>query len=293
MDFSKILSAKKAIEDRSKRPDFGPRINYWKPTKPKSEIRIMPDFADEGVYAGQFWREVHQHWLKEDGGKNNVILCEEKTPFLSGEKCDICSYVSELRADKTNIEAQTLANDIKSKVAYLMTIIDMADPEYTAADLAKAMESAPDGEAPFKVGDPKLQIYAAGPTVFNAILGIIQDNSLDITSFKEGHNIFLEKAGTGINTKYTVNLKVKSSNVGEKVANVSLPDLSRIGKTEDDKQKLLASLPHVSVTPALPAPKAEVVRNLSPVGKKLVDKSRDEEGVDEFSERLKASLLNL
>jgi hypothetical protein len=282
LDMSKILKTKAALTERMSKASGSnfTKVLFWKPNKGKNTIRIMPpSWAPDSPFAGQFWREVHQHWNVAEN-QNGPVICPAKTPHSAGGDCPICKFVEELKADKTNVQAQEMVKDIRAKVAYLVNIVDLNDPVYTAKDVAEATKENPDAEVPFNVGDPKIQVYAATTSVFSLILGIIQDNELDITNLKTGNDLFLTKNGEKLTTKYEVSLKVKSS-VSDVPEDANFPDLGAVGINLDSEKLMdllstgvggahVASLPSGTKTTALPAntskapskPKKEVVNDV-------------------------------
>lgn len=164
-------------------------------------LRFMPPWTDEGPNALQFWRIVAQHWHISDSMKGPVV-CPKATPGMNGE-CPICDFVDLLKAEETP-EAKELVKEIRAKFTYLFTVIDCNDPEYTKRDLMKFQKEYPDKkEIPFKVGDPKLQVYAAPFSVYNSVMSFFKKGG-DVTDLERGHDIIVSKSGSGINTKYTV-----------------------------------------------------------------------------------------
>ncbi len=180
----------------------GSRVAFWKPST-KNVIRVLPTLNEEGEPT-DFWREVFQHWnVKEEQG--GPVLCPKKTVgFPEGEGCPVCDFVDALRKNKTSVAAQQVAKEVRAKETFLLPIIDLKDPVYKERDVAS--------NDTLKLGDPKVQIYACPSTVFNDILGIIDTNSLDITSLTEGHDLAItkqEKAGNKQFATYSVTLMVK------------------------------------------------------------------------------------
>lgn len=211
----KVRNAKQEAEDRLSRGG-GPRASFWKPKNGDNRIRIMPpwlnptgdpDYAvpeNLTFYEGQFWRQVAQHWnVSED--QKGPILCPKQTPGLEGD-CPICEFVESLKEDKSDVQAIALAKEIRAKVTYLLNIVDMADPVYTADDVAEWKKERPDNDVPFAAGDTKVQLYAAPLTVYDAILGLIVANGKDITRLQDGRVVVLTRHPNKnpIKTRYTV-----------------------------------------------------------------------------------------
>ncbi|NJL54174.1 hypothetical protein HC928_02660 [bacterium] len=242
LDIEKLRKAQQELQARMARGGGSPSLKFWRPSEGANTVRILPAWTQDGPLAGQFWREVHQHWnLVEDSGP---VLCPKKTPYASEDKeCPICDLVDELRDRKTDVQAQELLKNIRAKVAYLMSIIDMRDAAYTAKDVAEWSKDRPGQECPFSVGDPKVRCYAATTTISEQIFGIITSNGMDITDRFTGHNIILTKIGNKdrLKTRYTVtpDLKATKAPIPE---DFQLPDLSAIGQVKpfDELMKLLS-----------------------------------------------------
>lgn len=244
LDYEKLKKAAQELQARMNRGG-GPSMRFWKPANGKNTVRILPAWTEEGVFAGQFFREVHQHWnVTEESGP---VLCPKKTPEASHDKeCPICDFVDQLRAQKSNVQAQELAKELRAKVAYLFSIVDLSDPEYTAKDVAEWKKDRPDSDCPFEVGDIKIQCYAAGTTVANDIMNIVIANEMDITDIESGNNVYITKIPNKnpMQTKYTVTPEIKKTKAPIS-SGTKLPDLSKIGKVQsyDDMVKLLGEGP--------------------------------------------------
>lgn len=228
VDMSKLRAMREQLAASNK--DFGDRehVLWWRPEAGTNRIRILPPWTDEGFHAGAFWREVAQHWQVSPELKGPVV-CPRNTPGVEDDDCPICDLVDQLRGMKNDPGALELANNLRAKKNYLLNVLNLDDPEYTARDVANFKKERPDAEVPFAAGDPKIQVYAAGITVFQQILAIIDENDKNITDLKEGHDIKIEKTGKGFNTKYTLTIILKSSPVENVDENTELTDLSKVG----------------------------------------------------------------
>jgi hypothetical protein len=236
IDMDKLRGHQEKIAD--KKP--GQSAKFWKADSATNDLRVMPPWTEVEQYRGMIAREVFQHWGVSEEQKGPV-LCVDKTEDLEGN-CPICQFVKELYEDKTNVEAQELAKRIKAKAAYFMNIVDLSDSTYTAKDVAEFKKNRPDAtDLPFSAGDPKIQVYAAPKTVYDAILSIILKNNMDITDLENGYDIVLTKSGKGLNTKYSVTPKLKPS-ASDVTADRALPALDKVGfvMKEGDMLKLLA-----------------------------------------------------
>jgi len=223
-------------------PRMGTSAKFWKPKEGDNPVRVMPCWTDQDPFVGAFWREVAQHWGVSPDQKG-PILCVEKTPFLEGS-CPICAFVDELRKDTGNVEAQELAKTLRAKIAYLVNLVDLTDPVYTAKDVAEFKKAKPDVEVPFKAGSAKIQVYACPKMAFESILDKINTNAIDITDLEAGHDLIFNKTSTPGNamlTKYKVEAKFKPSESAVTKED-TIPDLERVGfvMKEQEMLRLLA-----------------------------------------------------
>jgi hypothetical protein len=223
--FDIVDAQKKRTEEQLARGGGRSSAKFWKPEDGDNNIRIMPQW--NANLGGQFWREVAQHWNVEEN-QRGPILCPKNTPDLEGE-CPICELVATLRLDKSNVEAQRYMKDIKAKKTYLLNIVDLKNPVYTAQDVAEFTQSRPDEEPTFKVGDPKINIYACPITIFDLILGIINTQRADITDLETGRNVRLRKLPNKdrLKTRYEVYPDFEKSAAG--FTDPALPALDQVG----------------------------------------------------------------
>lgn len=202
----KILAQQAELQARE--DSFGTfvRLPFFIPENGPNEIRILPawtvDPADH--FCEQFWREVGQHWRVN--GKAPII-CPRVTEKLKDEDipCAICEFCEELAKDKSNLNAVKLLKDIKAKRAYMLPVIDLSDPEYTAKDVANFKGE----ECPFEPGDPKVQLYAAGQTVWTQLIATMANGKRSIADLDTGRNITIDRqynAKNPMKTKYVVSM---------------------------------------------------------------------------------------
>lgn len=219
------INATKARIDERTNVRRGPSVMFWRPSAGKNRIRIMPAWTNEGFHAGIFWREVAQHWGLSDE-LHGPVLCAKQTPGIEGE-CPACDLVARLRSEKS-LRAGEVAKDIRAKRAYLLNVVDLDDAEFSAKEIAEWTKANPGDTCPFKVGDTKVQVYAAPGGVFNSLLTSLQANQTDFTDLEKGHDIVIERAGKGLTTKYTVNPILAPSAAP---AFQELPPLDQVGYT--------------------------------------------------------------
>jgi gp32 DNA binding protein like len=213
-DLSKVTEEKARLAAKdAKKPNtfmFVPRFNM---KGKKARIRLLPPWTDEGPNALKIFTTLYQHWNVSDSFKAPVTCSKHTTDYDTTGECEICDLVDSLRATK-NPEAVELAKNMRAQVSYLYNIIDLDDPKWTQRNFDEYVEknSREDGsevEVPFKVGDPKIQVFAAKTSIHKCIVDLIEENNLDITDIVEGNNITITKTGEGLQTKYQATPEIK------------------------------------------------------------------------------------
>lgn len=273
LDWDKLDAQLGKIASRSSNR---PRVKFYKVGPGKNKLRVLPPWTNEGQHAGSFWREVVQHWGV--GGDNaGPVLCTSKTPGESGQ-CDVCDLLTSTKASHgKDLEVQRMLHDLRGKTAYLMSIVDLEDPVYTAKDVAEFKSADPDRDPPFAAGDCKVQVYAAPMTVFQAISSQIRNNRVNITDAVKGHNIFIERTGKGMNTKYTVSLELSPS---EMPAGAQPVDLSLVMTAHDDLASIIANGPLSDFNNKTPRLESSSAKELK----------KDASGVGDLTDALNAAI---
>ncbi len=225
IDRSKLEKAANAAQIQNSKFAGGPSTKWFTFKGTSARLRFMPPWTDQEPWDGQFWRVVEQHWHVSEEQKAPLI-CPKNTPFLGGD-CPVCDFVAELKLRTDDTAAQELVKEIRSKTAYLFSVIDLDNPEYTAKDVAEAKAAKPDKEPSFKVGDPKLQVYAAPFTVYNTVIALFKDGS-DIVDLEAGHDINIMRTGKEKQTKYTITPNLRPTRSAVPLDTV-MPDLSKVG----------------------------------------------------------------
>lgn len=225
----KVKEAKQRTQELLARGGGRSSARFWRPADGDNKIRVMPEWK-EGL-DGVFWREVAQHW-NVSADQKGPVLCPKETPDLEGS-CPVCELVQSLRADKSNLEAQRIAKDLRAKKTYFYNVVVERDPVYTAADVAEFKQNRPDADCPFDVGSPKIQIYACPLTIHDQILGIIHSSGKDITDLHEGRGIRVNKIPNKdrLKTRYEVYPDLDPSDTG--FEDPSFPALDKVGFTLD------------------------------------------------------------
>lgn len=239
IDWNKVNSKAQQLEQKLTKKSGG-GAKFWRPRDGENRIRVLTGWATEGDFVGQFWREVAQHWGVSES-QSGPIVCPKETPYLEGD-CPICDFVEALKSKKGDLAAQELVKDLRAKTAYLLNVVDLKDPVYTANDVAEYKKSRPENDVPFAVGDTKVQVFAAPSTVFNQILNACKANQMDITDPMSGNDVSLTKMGKGLTTKYTLTVMLRSTPAPADATPVPLNEIGRV-LPEDKMLELLAEGP--------------------------------------------------
>lgn len=218
LDWDKLDAQKQKLDEKLSRGSKGVSSKFWRPKAGSNLIRVLPSWASDGDFEGQFWREVSQHWdVSED--QRGPVICTRNTPFIKNkqdepfeEDCPICLFVDELRKRKGDVKAQETVKQVRAKTSYFLNVVDLKDKVYTESDVDAFKAARPDAtDIPFAIGDTKVQIFVAPSTVFNDILKTIRENRVDITDMAQGHDVTIKKSGKDLLTKYETTVLMKSS----------------------------------------------------------------------------------
>lgn len=219
---------------------------FFKPQNGVNKIRIVPDWATTGPYAGLFWREVYQHWRVSEENKA-PITCNRLTPHTKDKTCPICEFLDTLKAKKGDPEADHLLKEMRAQQSFLIPVIDLTNPTYTKQDVLQYAEKNAQKEAPFAEGDPKVQVFTASSKVHTDIVDMIVQNRLDITDPVSGRDIFIKKVpakGPNDFTKYTVSSGLNPT-PSPATSSVKIPNLETVNRsfTVEEVRQLLATGP--------------------------------------------------
>ena len=161
------------------------RTDFWKPETGVNKIRFLPPWADGGPNDGMFYRELYIHWNIPPGAESqSFAVCTRKTEGGDG-KCYLCDEVDRLYSGGAPEDIQ-IAKEIRSRQRFFSNVIDENDPL--------------DDQ-----GNPKIQIFAYGPKIFEEVLAYFCDSEYgDITDPDDGFTVIIEREGRGRDTTYKV-----------------------------------------------------------------------------------------
>jgi hypothetical protein len=149
---------------------------YWTPNEGKNNIRILPPWNSEGLYF--FTAALHYGFVNED--KKRAYPC---LTYMGEPKCPICDLHQKL-SKSTDPADRKVAKRLQRKVKNYSNIID-------------------------RKGDPnQVLIWGYSMKQLRTIQGYMEDSDWgNITDPKQGHDVIVERKGTGLQTKYEVRLK--------------------------------------------------------------------------------------
>lgn len=195
-----------------------------------SRWRILPSWRKDG--SEQFWHDFGQHFIKNSAGEMQAVyVCVDKT---FGKPCVIC--------DTVRAAVKSAADDA--------TLNALKDAHAAGRILINAMHL--DGPTPTEV-----QIAEIPPTVFDQILGIVQEwmdageNPMDV---KAGKDFLITRVGSGKNTKYSVQVGAKVTKVDAAAVMAKLNDLDAYVAMESSEQEQRALNSVRSVAGLIAAP---------------------------------------
>lgn len=214
IDFNK-LKQKAAQISQEKNKSGKSTIDYMKLKVGKNNIRLMPEWTNEGPNANQFYRELFTHWNVggdgSDGSPGITFLCPRLTLGAVSKECPVCEEMFRLYKTKDPLDAEK-AKALKARKGYLSNVVDLDDASFTLEDFKKFKEGNPDKDPHFAVGDTKVKVLNYGVTLFSEIFDYFVDGEIDLTDLDTGRNIVIKRVGTGRqDTEYTLRVDMAES----------------------------------------------------------------------------------
>lgn len=219
-----LLKAKKA----DLAAQSGNRKKTIKPAEGTSRWRVLPSWRGEGQ---QFWHDFGQHFVKKDDGTIAAIyMCTDKT---YGRPCTICSAIEAGIKGASDDHTMEMLKEAKSGSRILLNVVHQ-DKTPNQVDI---------GELP--------------PSVFEQIVGIAQEweeAGESVFDLAKGKDFLITRTGTGLKTKYTVQVAAKANPLPAGVMSM-LHNLDEYVQQESEAQAARA-LTAVRSVAGLPAPGA-------------------------------------
>jgi hypothetical protein len=152
---------------------------YFKPKVGKNVVRILPPWSEEGL----FYFETALHYGFQSDGRERAYPCLK---LLGKKACPMCAFSDDLLSGST--EDQELGKRVQARRKFYATVIDRNNP----------------GSA---------QIWGFSAKVLKVLSGYMDDPDWgDFTDPEEGHDIVIERTGSGRNdTRYEIRIKPRST----------------------------------------------------------------------------------
>jgi len=121
-DFVELDSMVTEVEKTEK------KSNFWRPTKQKTTVRILPPIKANGEKLP--WFEHKNHWINSQPYEClNQTTVDKEGSLHNACECPICKMARTLYNTKTD-EAIDLAKKITGRTRYIVRLIVRDDPEY-------------------------------------------------------------------------------------------------------------------------------------------------------------------
>lgn len=164
----------------------GNRRKTIKPADGTGRYRILPSWRGAGQ---AFYHDFGQHFVKDATGKILAIyMCAEKT---YGKACEVCDMIREGTKSASDDHTMKLLKDAGAGGRILVNALHL------------------DGPTPTEV-----QILELAPTAFASIVNIAlewEEAGESIFDEAKGKDILITRAGTGLLTKYSVQVAAKAA----------------------------------------------------------------------------------
>lgn len=223
------------------------------PPPGNSRWRIMPSF--DGDLEKLPVADFGQHFIKDTTTKETlaVVACDAKT---YGKQCDICDQIlvvkAELLAAGREVEAE-IVSEAKAAQKHIVN----------AAPWAKNTDGTTGGT----LGEVKQ--LALPMTAFEQFMLIVESylgEGINIFDLKTGFDIIITRAGTGRNTKYTVQAAPTSSEAPAELLTKAVDLDAFVNQiTEEKRARAMSALGGPKRAPILAAPTPALPATVVPV----------------------------
>lgn len=221
----------KLIADRKQATSF---TKVSKPGDGRSRWRILPGWKSrEGD--PRFYADFGQHFIKDAMGQvKAVTVCYDKT---FGRECQVCTLIQQGILNSTDDMTKKRLEEARSNARVLVNALHIDGP------------------------DPKKPvILELAPSVFNGkkgvggVIGLFTEWPT-LLNLADGHDIIIERSGTGRDTTYAVSIAGGSKPVDPSVMD-KLHDLDKFVSTESEEATTRALTSVRAISGLLPAPGA-------------------------------------
>lgn len=180
---SDVLSMLKDLKKKHERKDF---FKTERPNDGKHAYRFL---YKEGV--SPLFVEYGKHWIKNDAGK--LVATTSCPSVIDGEDCPVCNAIS---AGQATAEDDETLNTLKLGKVAVQSVFQVVRKDGSS------------WSEPYMLG--------VSGRVRDEILGALEQyveetDGKDPFDPKEGAAIYIERKGTGLDTKYTISLSLKKA----------------------------------------------------------------------------------
>jgi len=149
---------------------------FFKPEEGSNQIRVMPPFDD----SGSFYVEACMHHQFQVDDMGRAFVCKD---YHEVGPCPVCFYIEDLHESEKE-DAASIMKRIAQRVKFNSNIYNYKKEVY--------------------------QIWGYSAKLLRKILGYMTDPDWgDITDTAEGHDLVVDREGTGLKTKYDLRIKPK------------------------------------------------------------------------------------
>jgi hypothetical protein len=206
-----------------------------KPNPGRNRYRILPGWRASGDPT--FFHDFGQHFIKDTANElKAVYMCVDKT---YGRPCALCDQIAKgIMASGDDATTKALEN-AKSAGRILINVLEL------------------EGDQP-----DTPQVLEVGPGVFGPILALFDEWGEEMIDLEKGQDIVITREGTGLSTRYTVQVASKSKPVNPAVMK-KITDLDEFVAQESEEvarralgavSSVAGILPSASSIPALGRP---------------------------------------
>ena len=201
-----------------------------KPPAGRSLWRILPSWRGEGQ---QFWHDFGQHFIKDASG--NLVAIYVDTEKTYGRPSELNALINQAIKTTTDDTTMNLLKDAKASGSVLLNAIQVDSPDKSS----------------------EVQILEIRPSVFEQIVSIATEYETEgesIFDVKAGRELIIERVGTGLKTKYSVQVAAKNRGVVPNDVEKQLHDLDTYVQQESADGAFRALNAVKSIAGLLPAP---------------------------------------
>lgn len=167
---------------------------WWKPKDGKNYIRVLPSWNDSGLFA--ISAGLHYGFVLD--GRDRAITClqfNNRFSLHKPTKCPVCILIDRMQGSGDT--------EYKGSISRLRL-----SPKYWFNIIEKTKEGTP-------VEDAKVHMYGSNRKFFDVIgEAFDEDKYGDITDPEEGHDIIIQKSGSGMGTRYKYFVRPNTTGVG-------------------------------------------------------------------------------